>query len=62
MDFVQRIFLYLALVAFVCLVVGLFKPWIVLWWEDTQNRRKVIRLYGTVALIAFVIYRLLFFV
>ena len=30
------------------LIIGLFKPWIVLWWEDTQYRLKVIMLYGTV--------------
>ena len=53
MDFVARIFFYIGCFAFLLLVVGLFKPWVALWWEDIQNRKKVIKLYGTVALFAF---------
>lgn len=30
-----------------------------LWWEDVQNRKKVIKLYGTAGLLFFVIYLLL---
>lgn len=30
-----------------------------LWWEDVQNRKKVIKLYGGVAVLFFVIYLLL---
>ena len=59
MEFVQHIFLYVSLACLVCLVIGLFKPWVLLWWEDTQNRKKVIRLYGTVGLVTFVLYRIL---
>ena len=59
MEFTQRIFLYLAIAAGVCLVAGLFKPWMMLWWADTQNRKKVIKLYGTVAVITFTIYWIL---
>jgi hypothetical protein len=40
-------------------VVGLIKPWIMLWWEDTQNRKKVIKLYGTLGLLFLVAYYLL---
>ena len=36
--------------SFLLLLIGLYKPWIVLWWEDTSYRLKVIRLYGSVAL------------
>jgi hypothetical protein len=39
-----------------CLAIGLIKPWIMLWWEDVQNRRKVIRLYGTIACISYAVY------
>lgn len=56
MEHVQRFFLYLSLIAFLCLMVGLFKPWVMLWWEDTQNRKKVIRIYGMATIIALVIY------
>ena len=59
MEFVQRLFLYLSLTALVCLIIGLFKPWVMLWWEDTQNRKKVIRIYGTAALIASIVYLIL---
>lgn len=56
MEFFQQVFLYLALTAAACLLVGLFRPWMMLWWEDTQNRKKVIKLYGVVALISFALY------
>ncbi len=34
----------------ILLIIGLFKPWIVLWWENTQYRLKVIKLYGMIIL------------
>jgi len=36
----------------ILLMIGLYRPWIVLWWLDHQNRLKVIRYYGAAALIA----------
>ena len=59
MEFIQRIFLYISLTAIVGLAVGLIKPWVMLWWEDKQNRKKVIRIYGTVAVVTFIIYKIL---
>jgi len=59
MEFVQRFFLYLSLVALVCLIAGLFRPWALLWWEDKQNRKKVLMIYGTAAFTAFVLYWIL---
>lgn len=59
MEFVQRIFLYVSVTALLGLIVGLLRPWIVLWWEDTQNRKKVFQLYGTVAAVTYIIYRIL---
>ena len=56
MGFIQRLFLYIAMVSLVLVVIGLFKPWVVLWWEDHQNRRKVFMLYGTVLLISYALY------
>ncbi|MBN8576253.1 MAG: hypothetical protein KF775_05695 [Cyclobacteriaceae bacterium] len=53
--------LLLALTAFLFLVIGLIKPWLMLWWEDVQNRMKVIKLYGTVALLFLIFYLLLGF-
>ena len=56
MEYVHRFFLYLSLIALLCLIVGLFRPWVMLWWEDTQHRKKVIRIYGTATIIGFVLY------
>ena len=56
MDFVQRFFLYLTVTALLGVMVGLFKPWIMLWWEDVQNRKKVIKVYGTAAIISYALY------
>ncbi|TRX58656.1 hypothetical protein FNH22_12310 [Fulvivirga sp. M361] len=41
----------IALVSFVFMSLGLYKPWIMLWWEDIQNRRKIIKVYGTSTLV-----------
>lgn len=62
MEFIQRVFLYVSLAAVLCLAIGLFRPWVMLWWEDIQNRKKVIQLYGTVALVTFAIYTILLFI
>ena len=60
MEFIQRFFLYVTLTALVSLLIGLFKPWITVWWEDTQNRKKVLKVYGTVAVVSFILYCFLF--
>lgn len=56
MEFLQRLFLYISAAGFVLLLTGLFKPWIVLWWEDHQNRKKVFKFYGSVAAITYALY------
>lgn len=56
MYYISQMFLLLSLTSVLCLLFGLVKPWLLLWWEDTQNRRKVIKVYGTVAIIFYVIY------
>ncbi len=33
------------------LLLGLWRPWWVLWWRATQNRLQVIGLYGTLILV-----------
>jgi len=38
------------------MVIGLFKPWLLLWWEDVQNRKKIIQVYGSLTLVFFVAY------
>lgn len=59
MEFAQRLSLYISIAAFGLLVIGLFKPWIMVWWEDIQNRRKVIKIYGTIGLTCYALYWLL---
>lgn len=56
MEFLQRVFLLTSIIALSCMVVGLFRPWMMLWWEDIQNRKKVIKVYGTAALISYALY------
>ena len=51
------ILLLLLVFDFLLLTVGLYKPWIVLWWMPRQNRKLVLKIYGTLgavlALLAF---------
>lgn len=56
MEFIQRVFLYISVTAILFLVIGLFKPWMMLWWEDVQNRKKVIKIYGSVAVFSYAVY------
>lgn len=56
MSYVRMLLYYLSITSLVFLAIGLWKPWIMLWWEDTQNRIKVIKIYGTLAIIFYVAY------
>jgi hypothetical protein len=56
MDYVRLLMLLIALTPLLFLLLGLIRPWIMLWWEDLQNRLKVIKVYGTVAVICFLAY------
>lgn len=56
MKFVGLLFLLIAAASCALLLVGLWRPWVVLWWEHTQNRKKVIQLYGLVIVISLAIY------
>lgn len=59
MIFVRHLFLGISMLAGAMMLVGLYKPWVMLWWEDVQNRRKVIRLYGSIAIMSYIAYRLM---
>ncbi|MBL7855098.1 MAG: hypothetical protein JNL17_11910 [Cyclobacteriaceae bacterium] len=59
MEFTRTVVLYFAVTSALLLAVGLYKPWIVLWWEDRQNRLKVIKLYGTLMAVSVAGYYLL---
>ena len=38
------------------MTIGLIRPWAMLWWEDVQNRLKVIKVYGSLAIVFGVVY------
>jgi hypothetical protein len=50
------VILFLGAACSIFLIIGLIKPWAMLWWEDVQNRKKVIAVYGTLSLIFFLAY------
>jgi hypothetical protein len=56
MDLVQLFFLLLTGASLIFLMIGLYKPWTMLWWEDVLNRRKVIKVYGGVAIVCYATY------
>lgn len=43
----------------ITLVAGFYKPWIVLWWKETANRKMVLYYYGIPFLLFFIVSRLL---
>jgi hypothetical protein len=61
MQDIRFLMLLIALTALAFLLIGLYKPWVMLWWEDVQNRRKVIRLYGLVSVSSYAAYWILYF-
>ena len=59
MKEIDLFFLFLFVTSLGLMIAGLFKPWAVLWWEDSQNRRKVFKVYGTASLVSLIAYILL---
>ncbi len=53
------LFFYLALACIGFIFIGLWRPWVLLWWEDVSNRRKVIKVYGSLAILFYSIYWIL---
>lgn len=58
MYYVRLLFLLISLTSFAFMIIGLFKPWLMLWWEDVQNRKKVLQVYGITGLLFLAIYYL----
>jgi hypothetical protein len=61
MYYVRLMSLLLSGACFLFLIAGLFKPWIMLWWEDVQNRKKIIQVYGSLTVLFLVVYWVLKF-
>lgn len=62
MYYVRLLFLLIAGTAMFFLLIGLYKPWVMLWWEDVQNRKKVIKVYGAIAVVTYATYWILHFI
>lgn len=56
MYYVQLFFLFLVLTCLLFLMIGLFRPWMMLWWEDVQTRAKVIKAYGSLTVFFALVY------
>jgi hypothetical protein len=58
MNQVRHLLLLMTSTALLFLLLGLYRPVLVLWWEDIQNRRKVLYRYGRIAFICLMLYLL----
>jgi hypothetical protein len=56
MEWIESFLLFIGTMGLIFLLIGLYKPWIMLWWREKQNRRQIINLYGAIALLSFLIY------
>jgi hypothetical protein len=56
MAYLRLLFYYLTLLSLLFIVIGMWRPWVLLWWEDVSNRRKVIQVYGSIAILFYAIY------
>jgi len=54
--YLRVLFYYLTLISLLFIGIGLWRPWVMLWWEDLSNRRKIIKVYGTVAIVFYALY------
>ena len=56
MKYVEILILFLTITCMLFMTIGLIRPWAMLWWEDVQNRLKVIKVYGSLAIVFGVVY------
>lgn len=54
--------LVLTVVMVVLMLAGFAKPWLLLWWQDTQTRLGVIKVYGGAAAACYFVYWMLKFI
>ncbi|MDH5397156.1 MAG: hypothetical protein OEX02_03370 [Cyclobacteriaceae bacterium] len=62
MEFIREMFFALGLLSGLFLIIGFIKPHLLLWWEDTQYRMKVLKIYGWGMVICFGVYYLMAFI
>ena len=58
MHSVRLLLLFLVAACTLFLVIGLIRPWTMLWWEDVQNRKKVIQIYGSLSVFFYLLYQI----
>jgi multisubunit Na+/H+ antiporter MnhE subunit len=56
---VKLIFMTIFYVAVFKLLLGMIRPVYVLWFLDRCNRKKVLKLYGRIALLSFLLWKIL---
>jgi hypothetical protein len=56
MRYVELFVILLIGTSVLFLIIGLFRPWAMLWWEDEQNRMKVIKAYGSLTILFSLVY------
>lgn len=56
MKYIELFVLLLIATSILFLIIGLFRPWAMLWWEDQQNRMKVIKAYGSLTILFGLVY------
>ncbi len=56
MQYVRILAFLMVMTSLLFLIIGLIKPWMMLWWEDEQNRLKVIKSYGSLTVILAIVY------
>jgi len=59
MENVKLLVLFLIWTCVLFLLIGLIRPWAMLWWEDVQNRMKVIKAYGSLTVLFTIVYKAL---
>lgn len=58
MHVIERLLLLMGWVMLLLMLIGMIKPWMLLWWRDVQHRYGVIQFYGTLSLACFLVYGL----
>jgi len=49
-QYLSQGLIYVAAFFWLLTLLGLYKPWLALWWSDHCPRKKVLKIYGSIAL------------
>ena len=62
LEFIRILILWTAIFSCFLVVIGFIRPTILLWWEDTQNRIKILKFYGISAVFLLLAYYITLFI